>query len=206
MNVEKYQRKYNEITEKCFIEAGIEILVYNVLEEVIESKGLTLVNISTMKKKGDTRLQTLGGVPDFAITSQDFKYKNEEKGMVFGFIETKVSNMKKENAQLIGHIASGKTIIFTNGLIWSFYKLDDCSELAQMILKEEEKYPKERKLRDEAIIKGFEQFRMASEKRYNPINEINLTYGFEGENAIISREKFNELMSYLWKDLNLNEG
>ena len=40
MDYKYYERKINDIIMKCPIEAGVEILVYNVLDNIVESKGL----------------------------------------------------------------------------------------------------------------------------------------------------------------------
>ncbi len=45
MDIQTYERKINDIIMKCPIEAGVEILVYNLLDEFIDSGELSLVDI-----------------------------------------------------------------------------------------------------------------------------------------------------------------
>lgn len=40
-----YQRKINDVIFKCPIEAGIEILVYNLLDESVDIKQYSVVDI-----------------------------------------------------------------------------------------------------------------------------------------------------------------
>ena len=55
MNHEYYERKINDVIMKCPIEAGVEILVYNVLDDIVHSKGLSLVDINRLRKKRDKK-------------------------------------------------------------------------------------------------------------------------------------------------------
>ena len=63
MDYKYYERKINDIIMKCPIEAGVEILVYNVLDNIVESKGLSLVDINRLWKDRDPRLTNGAGIP-----------------------------------------------------------------------------------------------------------------------------------------------
>ena len=39
MDYKYYEHKINDVIIKCPIEAGVEILVYNVLDDIVNSKG-----------------------------------------------------------------------------------------------------------------------------------------------------------------------
>ena len=107
---------------KCPIEAGVEILVYNVLDNIVEPKGLSLVDINRLWKDRDPRLTTDAGVPDIAILSSDFQYKTDI-GQVLGFIEVKATNKSlSETEQIEGQKSGTKHYIYTNGLVWKYYK------------------------------------------------------------------------------------
>lgn len=56
MDKKTYERKINGIIMKCPIEAGVEILVYSLLDEFIDSKKLSLVDINRIWKNKDPRL------------------------------------------------------------------------------------------------------------------------------------------------------
>jgi hypothetical protein len=62
-----YQRKLNDVVIKCPIEAGIEILVYNLLDGNIDMKQYSLVDINRIWKNQDSRLSTESGISDIAI-------------------------------------------------------------------------------------------------------------------------------------------
>ncbi len=62
MKTEKYQRKINDVISKCPIEAGVEILVYNLLDEYVNEEILSLVDINRICKGKDSRLTTEAGI------------------------------------------------------------------------------------------------------------------------------------------------
>ena len=122
MDYKYYERKINNVIMKCPIEAGVEILVFNVLDGIIESKGLTLVDINRLWKNRDERLTTDTGVSDIAVVSNDFEF-NTDIGQVFGFIEVKATNILLfETEQVKGHKSSISHYIYTNGLVWKYYR------------------------------------------------------------------------------------
>lgn len=122
MDYKYYERKINDIIMKCPIEAGVEILVYNVLDNIVESKGLSLVDINRLHKKQDPRLTTDAGVADIAILSSNFHYKTDI-GHVLGFIEVKAtSESLSETEQIEGQKSATNHYIYTNGLVWKYYE------------------------------------------------------------------------------------
>ena len=50
-----YQKKINDVIVKCPIEAGIEILVYNLLDECISRDDFALVDLSLIHISEPTR-------------------------------------------------------------------------------------------------------------------------------------------------------
>ena len=126
MKHEYYERKINDVIMKCPIEAGIEILVYNVLDDIVHSKGLVLVDINRLRKKRDKRLTTAGGVPDIAILTNDFEFKST-KGKLYGFVEVKATNKELlETEQVIGQMDNIVHYLYTNGLMWKYYNNKKC--------------------------------------------------------------------------------
>ena len=82
-----YQKRINDVIIKCPIEAGIEILVYSIFDEILSTAEdkYALVDINRIWKNQDSRLSTETGISDIAIMSPDFVFKNEDVGTVYGF-------------------------------------------------------------------------------------------------------------------------
>lgn len=122
MKYDYYEKKINDVIIKCPIEAGIEILVYNFLDEIIDSSKLSLVDINRLWKDRDDRLTTEVGISDIAVLSEDFEYRSDI-GSVYGFIEVKATNRSlHETEQVIGQKHTVANYIYTNGLVWKYYK------------------------------------------------------------------------------------
>ncbi|SES64805.1 hypothetical protein SAMN02910413_0277 [Pseudobutyrivibrio sp. C4] len=123
MEKEFYQRKINDIITKCPIEAGVEILVYRLLDECIDDTKLSLVDINRIWKNQDERLITDGGVPDIAVLSNDFVFKDTDKGKCYGFVEVKSTEISlRETEKFLGESKNVEHFIYTNGLVWKYYK------------------------------------------------------------------------------------
>lgn len=122
MDYKSYERKINDVIMKCPIEVGVEILVYNILDSIVDSKRFSLVDINRIRMNRDKRLTTHLGVPDIAILSNDFEY-GTQKGKVYGFVEVKSTNVAlKETRQIMEQKRKKKHCIYTNGLVWRYYK------------------------------------------------------------------------------------
>lgn len=121
MKYKYYEKKINDVILKCPIEAGVEILVYNLLDSILDSEELSLVEINRLRKGRDERLATEAGIPDIAIVSEDFKYMTDE-GHVYGFIEVKATNIAlSETEQVNGHKKKARHYLYTNGLAWIYF-------------------------------------------------------------------------------------
>ena len=122
-----YSQKVNDVIIKCPIEFGVEIIVYNLLDVIIKSKDLSIVDINRIWKARDKRLTTNGGIPDIAILSKNFKYRSDI-GTVYGFVEIKAPTVKlKETNQINAQIKSTNHYLYTNGIVWRYYKNGMCS-------------------------------------------------------------------------------
>ena len=121
MDYKYYEHKLNDVIIKCPIEAGVEILAYNLLDSLIDSEQISLIDINRLHKKSDSRLTTDGGVSDIAVVSQDFQY-NSDKGSVYGFVEVKANSQPlSETGQINGQKSNIRHYIYTNGLTWKYY-------------------------------------------------------------------------------------
>lgn len=117
-----YQRKINDVIIKCPIEAGIEILVYNLLDESIDMNQYSLVDINRISQNQDSRLSTVTGVSDIAILSPDFEFKKEDTGKVYGFVEVKAIGVSLRcTNQILGQMKKVTRFIYTNGIVWRYY-------------------------------------------------------------------------------------
>lgn len=123
MHYDYYEKKINDVILKCPIEAGVEILVYNLLENfIIKSPKLSLVEINRLRKNRDERLTTDAGIPDIAILSEDFIF-GTDIGKAYGFIEVKATNISlSETEQVNGQKTKAPHYLYTNGLVWKYYK------------------------------------------------------------------------------------
>ena len=117
-----YQKKINDVIVKCPIEAGVEILVYNLLDECICMDDYALVDINRIWKNQDSRLLTGAGISDIAILSNDFVFKQEDVGEVYGFIEVKAAGVSlADTVQVMEQMKKVSHFIYTNGVVWRYY-------------------------------------------------------------------------------------
>lgn len=123
MDYKYYERKINDVIMKCPIEAGVEIITYNLLDSIIDSRELSLVDINRIWKSKDTRLTTDGGVPDIAVMSNDFLFGKDDVGNVYGFIEVKATNNYLNITEQIDGQKNGVNhYLYTNGLVWKYFE------------------------------------------------------------------------------------
>lgn len=122
MNHLYYQRKLNDVIVKCPIEAGVEILVYNLLDNIIDMDEYALVDINRIWKNQDSRLTTDAGISDIAILSTDFVFKNEDIGKVYGFVEVKAAGVALvDTVQVFEQMKKVSHFIYTNGIEWKYF-------------------------------------------------------------------------------------
>lgn len=122
MNYKKIERKINDIKNMCPIEAGVEILVYNILDSALDANELSVIDINRIWKDQDLRLTTESGIPDIAIVSTDFIWKKEDQGFVYGLVEVKyLTNNLEETEQIEGHKTKYSHYLYTNGIRWIYY-------------------------------------------------------------------------------------
>jgi len=117
-----YQRKLNDVITKCHIEAGVEILVYNLIDEFINVELYSLVDINRLQLDRDPRLTTDGGMSDIAVLSSNFEYCST-LGKVYGFIEVKAASVSilKVSPQAAKQMKKVSHFIYTNGIVWKYF-------------------------------------------------------------------------------------
>lgn len=83
---------------------------------------MALVDINRLRTDRDHRLTTGAGISDIAVLSDDFIFRSKI-GKVFAFIEVKATNKPlHETEQVIGQIQAATHYLYTNGLVWKYYK------------------------------------------------------------------------------------
>lgn len=82
----------------------------------------SLVDISRIQKNIDSRLSTDSGISDIAIISPDFVLKEENTGVVYGFVEVKSAGVSlRVTSQILGQMKKLTHFIHTNGIVWRYY-------------------------------------------------------------------------------------
>lgn len=125
---EYYEKKLNDVKIKAPIETGIEILVYNILDAVFaDSNKVAVVDVNTCHKEKEKRFVAGGGVTDIVLTSDDFEFKKNDKGQIYGFVEVKNYNKTLDAHENNDHkikltIQECSRYILTNGHEWRYYK------------------------------------------------------------------------------------
>lgn len=70
----------------------------------------------------DSRLLTGAGISDIAILSNDFVFKQEDVGEVYGFIEVKAAGVSlADTVQVMEQMKKVSHFIYTNGVVWRYY-------------------------------------------------------------------------------------
>ena len=76
INSSYYENQINKIISKAPIEVGVEILVYMLLDGIVSSKGLSLVDVSSMSKDRAKPFGVKSAVPDMAVVAESFNYSD----------------------------------------------------------------------------------------------------------------------------------
>lgn len=207
MNFEYYCKKIDDIKLKAPIESGVEILVYMLLDEIIENHDLSLVVIDSMQRKN--RFWSEGGYSDLAVVTPNFRFVNNA-GECKGVIETKYisENLSNHMPQIIGQLRTFNNVLVTNGIDWRFYSIEKRSDDQA-----------ENKINVEDIHKKLEEYNQKIAEKNNitekkniinnkiqsiieemssmikPLWEVNLK-----ENDTMEQQKFIELITHLYQD------
>lgn len=141
MNICDYKREMDKIIKQAPLEVGVQTLVYNLLNDIIINKNLSLLTISTATQT-DT-FKGLGGVPDLVVASKNYDYHNDKvkkgnnKGL-YGCVEVKATYNGLDSKleyfkQIFGDILTYKKVLYTNGIVWRYYELniDDINYIIQ---------------------------------------------------------------------------
>ena len=159
MKTEKYQRKINDVISKCPIEAGVEILVYNLLDECVDEEIFSVVDINRICKGKDSRLTTEAGIPDIAVVSKDFRVAETALGNVYGLVEVKAAGVSvRVTDQSSGEAKKAKHFIYTNGLVWKFYEDGDNKAVFNLIEGKKKPHSKSPIVLDQVEFKNLQDY------------------------------------------------
>lgn len=206
MDILQYENKINDIISMSPIESGVQILVYMLLDDIVENKGYSLLVIDKLQQK--CRFNTITGISDLAIVTKDFKYHDSEKGKCLGCVEIKRIDvsMRDVPSQVVGQFCTYGKLIYTNGLVWKFfdYSSADCADLEFIInkinalikrkktigTKSKRKKINELILKNESELQGLVRFEWEIDLKDSSSTK---------EKVSISKEKYNDLLIKLEK-------
>lgn len=129
MKLEINYATYKEEIELIDAQNRVECDLYSIIAYMIRaSKQGVNISLRDVSTRRGTEFSEIfmgeAGFPDFVIRTR--KRSNDAK--VLGAIEVKYItedlDLEKHLKQLRGHINSYNQVIYTNGLVWRFYKLD----------------------------------------------------------------------------------
>lgn len=214
MNWEQYKKEI-ELIEK---QNNVEHDLYNIIADMIRERkafaDVSLRDISGRQRTKSTQEKVfwgLRGFPDFVILDKMYEPKdgNTDREYLYGVIEAKFvdkSLCKKlsDIRQLWGHLLWFKKVIYTNGIVWKFYKIDD-SDIKTIVKETSEKQLTY--LQDESYFKlarkgiKYEEIDNILEcirEKYN-IDEFQKTEPFvlRDKTKWWSEKEWNELVKYL---------
>jgi len=146
---ENYQRILNNVINQAPMECGVQALVFTFLDEIINKKYVkddVKVLLADLRNKKSI-FGGRGGVVDLCIVDNEFVYTgipeegNEEHNKFFaeqekhrlGCVEIKAAGeaLPTKIAQLAGHIYQYKKVIYTNGIVWMYFEVNNiekCNE------------------------------------------------------------------------------
>lgn len=125
INFKKYIEEIKLIDAQNRVECDLYSIIAYIIRASKQGVNISLRDVST-RRGTEFSKKFIGdsGFPDFVIRAREMS--NDAK--VLGAIEVKYVtedlDLEKHLEQLSGHINSYKQVIYTNGLVWRFYKLD----------------------------------------------------------------------------------
>ncbi len=126
-------KEYKEEIELIDAQNRVECDLYSIITQIIrDSKqgvNISLRDVSTRRRTKFSKVFTGdSGFPDFVIRTREISNDAEVLGAIEVKYVTENLDLKKHLEQLSGHINFYKQVIYTNGLVWRFYKLDKYKE------------------------------------------------------------------------------
>ena len=135
MNWERYKTEI-ELIEK---QNDVEHDLYNVIADMMKERqafaNVSLRDISCRKRTKCAKEKVfwgLKGFPVFAILDKEYEpiKQSVDRQYLYGIIEVKFVSKplckgKGDIKQLWGHLLWFKKVIYTNGIVWNFYRISD---------------------------------------------------------------------------------
>lgn len=120
----KYNRFKEEIElamiQNCIVECELYSIIAEIIRETENGKEISLRDVTARKRTELSKnLEGEAGFPDFVVLER----KKSRDAARYGCIEAKrpYDNMEITE-QIEGHLNSYGKVIYTNGLVWKFYK------------------------------------------------------------------------------------
>lgn len=141
-------KKYKAEVELIEKQNDVEHDLYNIIANVIRDRNVfndvsmrDIGNRRRSKGKKEKVLWGLKGFPDFVFLDMEYQpvANNVDRQYLYGVIEAKFVDKPlytsiDDKRQLWGHLLWFKKVIYTNGIEWRFYSIEE--EYVQKVLKE----------------------------------------------------------------------
>ena len=122
-----YKDEIELILAQNIVECDLYSIIACIIRERKQGNEISLRDVSVRRKKDFSKpFRGNSGFPDFVIRTRD---KSNDAG-ILGAIEAKKVDEDLENhlEQLKGHLDFYKRVIYTNGLKWRYYNIDEFQE------------------------------------------------------------------------------
>lgn len=122
-----YRDEIELIRAQNLVECDLYSIIACIIRERKQGNEISLRDVSVRRETDfSKRFRGNSGFPDFVIRTRD-KTNNAN---ILGAVEVKYVDEDLENhlEQLIGHLDFYKRVIYTNGLKWRYYVIDEIQE------------------------------------------------------------------------------
>lgn len=144
MKWEKYTTEVELIEKQNDVEHDLYNIIANVIRDSDAFSDISLRDIGNRiraKNKREKVFWGLKGFPDFVMLDKEYQpvENSIDRKYIYGVIEAKFVDKPlyiniKDKSQLWGHLLWFKKVIYTNGIEWRFYSVEE--EYVQNVLKE----------------------------------------------------------------------
>ncbi|MEE1218573.1 MAG: hypothetical protein U0L20_01460 [Ruminococcus sp.] len=135
MDFEKYKTELELIHKQNDVEHDLYNIIANVVRERKAFNNISLRDIGNRRRTKSGKEKVfwgLRGFPDFVILDEKYEpiEQSVDRQYVYGVIEAKFAykplfDNYEDKRQLLGHLLWFKKVIYTNGIEWRFYSVDE---------------------------------------------------------------------------------
>ena len=126
LDADAYETILNNVYTKAPLEIGVEIAVFMLLYGKLHQY-YDVADVNTMWRRYAAAYvdasDELTAVPDLVILDKAFRF-TEGNGTAYGFVEVKnlAARQNGETEEMKSHRNNANHVIWTNGLIWTYYQ------------------------------------------------------------------------------------